>query len=129
MSILIKGLKMPKGDEALVIVINSNGVIEEPNWQWDYTLINGAEAVEFPDHGDLIDNAPTIDAVPLKHGKWTHVGYDCGLKIYECSVCNKRCYGRMNYCPNCGHPMEMSEEDENWYTELDDPKIAERSEE
>lgn len=55
MSVLIKGLKMPKGDEALVVCINSNGTVDEPNWQWDYTLIRGAEAVELPDHGDLID--------------------------------------------------------------------------
>ena len=55
MSILIKGLKMPEKDEALVIVINSNGTVESPNWQWDYTLIKGAEAVPVPDHGDLID--------------------------------------------------------------------------
>ena len=39
----------------IISVINSNGVIEEPNLQWDYTLIKGAEAVELPDHGDLID--------------------------------------------------------------------------
>lgn len=55
MSILIKGLKMPKGDKALVVCINSNGTVDRPNWQWDYTLIKGAEAVELPDHGDLID--------------------------------------------------------------------------
>lgn len=55
MSILLKGLKMPEKDEALVVVINSNGAVESPNWQWDYTLIKGAEAIPVPDHGDLID--------------------------------------------------------------------------
>lgn len=63
MSILIKGLKMPKGDEALVIFINSNGTIDEPNWQWDYTLIKGAKAIELSDHGDLIDRDKL-----MKHG-------------------------------------------------------------
>ena len=55
MSTLIKGLKMPKGDKALVVDINSNGTVDRPNWQWDCTLIKGAEAVELPDHGDLLD--------------------------------------------------------------------------
>ena len=55
MSILIKGLKMPKGDKSLVLVINSNGTIDRPNCQWDCTLIKGTEAVELHEHGNLID--------------------------------------------------------------------------
>lgn len=55
MSILLKGLSMPRGDKALVIVINSNGTIDKPNWQWDCTLIRGAEAISIPEHGDLVD--------------------------------------------------------------------------
>jgi hypothetical protein len=55
MSILLKGLKMPEGDNAVVVVIHSNGTVDRPNWQWDCTLIKGAEAISIPDHGDLID--------------------------------------------------------------------------
>lgn len=54
---------------------------------------------------DILEQMPSAE----KHGKLIHVGYDCGLKIYECSVCNKRCYGRMNYCPNCGASMDMGD--------------------
>ena len=60
MSILLKGLDMPEGDKALVVVINSNGTIDRPNWQWDYTLIKGAKAISIPDHGDLIDKDALI---------------------------------------------------------------------
>lgn len=35
--------------------------------------------------------------------------------------------GRLDTCPL--EDLERNEEDENWYTELDDPKIAERNEE
>ena len=66
MSILIKGLNMPKGDKALIVVINSNGTVDRPNWRWDCTLIKGAEAVELPDHGDLIDR----DILLSKVQKW-----------------------------------------------------------
>ena len=65
MSILLKGLKMPKGDKALVIVINSNGTVDRPNWQWDYTLIKGAEAIPVPDHGDLIEKPVLIDELAI----------------------------------------------------------------
>ena len=61
MSILIKGLTMPRGDKALVIVINSNGTIDRPNWQWDCTLIRGAEAISIPEHGDLVDIDAMLD--------------------------------------------------------------------
>ena len=78
MSVLIKGMKMPKGDKALVVVINSNGTVDRPNWRWDCTLIKGAEAVELPDHGDLIDR----DALREKAHKLPN-GYNHGY-FHKC---------------------------------------------
>ena len=52
MSILIKGMKMPKEDELLCIRIYPSGkVIIDLDLQCKQV----AEAVELPDHGDLID--------------------------------------------------------------------------
>ena len=73
MSILLKGLKMPEEDKALVIVINSNGTIDKPNWQWDYTLIKGAKAIPLPSHGDLIDR----DSYKV----------DLGINDFDCEKC------------------------------------------
>ena len=44
-------------------------------------------------------------------GNWTYIGNSevNGLKICECSVCEKRTYGSLNYCPNCGAKMEVDE--------------------
>lgn len=44
-------------------------------------------------------------------GKWTYIGNSevNGLKICECSVCEKRTYGSLKYCPNCGAKMEEGE--------------------
>lgn len=63
---------------------------------------------------DLVDEQPTVDAEPVRHGKWIN---DKGL--YKCSVCNNlwahwwvvacpedRMYKEMNYCPNCGAKMD-----------------------
>lgn len=55
-----------------------------------------------------IDNAPTVDAVEVVHGRWVSSMEQPRL-IYECSVCkDKWSYGailNMKYCPNCGAIM------------------------
>ena len=63
MSILLKGLEMPEGDKALVVVINSNGTVDRPNWQWDCTLIKGAEAIPVSDNEDTISRRAAIKAI------------------------------------------------------------------
>jgi len=42
-------------------------------------------------------------------GEWKLVGFDHGLKIVECSICNKRAYGSTCYCPNCGKRMKRGQ--------------------
>jgi hypothetical protein len=77
----------------------------------------------------VIEEQPTVDAVPVKHGKWTidridtydlaygTTGYE---PVYRCSVCGllTESYLRLdepimpedadfpNYCPNCGAKMD-----------------------
>ena len=68
---------------------------------------------------DFIDIAPTVDAVPVRHGKWIN---DKGL--YKCSVCNEfsiagwancipieQMNKTMKYCPNCGARMDAKDDD------------------
>ena len=55
-----------------------------------------------------IEAQPTIDAEPVRHGKW--IGY-AGTIGNECSVCGKwidvlQGTAEMNYCPNCGCRMD-----------------------
>jgi len=61
-----------------------------------------------------IDSAPTIEAEPVKHGKWIDEGND----YWHCSECNHDWYFDeyipiadfdMNYCPNCGAKMDKEE--------------------
>lgn len=60
---------------------------------------------------DRIDNAPTVDAVPVVQGKWTR---ENNYGIWKCSECGCK-VNRVNplkgniwnyyYCPNCGADM------------------------
>ena len=66
-----------------------------------------------------IESAPTVDAVPVRHGKWTadEILYTQGMVV--CSCCKTEYYrddlymvgndaqGELpNYCPNCGARMD-----------------------
>ena len=61
----------------------------------------------------------SIEAEPVRHGRWIPVGYDGyadGCPVYnewECSECHFACEGEgeppLNYCPNCGAKMDGGE--------------------
>lgn len=60
---------------------------------------------------ELIDTAPTIEAEPVKHGRW--IGKPiAGYSTVRCSVCGEvytENNGRWLYCPNCGAKMDLEE--------------------
>ena len=61
---------------------------------------------------DIIE-APTIEAEPVKHGRWIAVPSSDMVtgKAYECSECRKMRFGsfKPNYCPNCGAKMDLED--------------------
>lgn len=59
----------------------------------------------------MIADAPTVDAVPVVHGRWIKT-YTCGgewLWGYDCDQCKADSPRRSNYCPNCGANMDLEE--------------------
>lgn len=60
------------------------------------------------------ENAPTIEAEPIRHGKWVRIlDTRFGEKLNDiigCSVCNIYFSSmdmiRRSYCPNCGARMD-----------------------
>ena len=55
-----------------------------------------------------IDEVPTIEAEPVRHGKWEDSD-DLEYFItfpYRCSVCGTAGGLKFNYCPNCGAKMD-----------------------
>ena len=78
-----------------------------------------------------MDEAPTIDAVPVVHGRWMRLSFDhtklipvpwddmnegCPERSCLCSVCGDWLTGSDEYpakglyCPNCGAKMDLDEE-------------------
>lgn len=58
----------------------------------------------------------TIDAEPVRHGKW--IEYPIADGMNQCSVCGVLRFGESNYCPNCGARMDKERKEEwtilNW---------------
>ena len=51
-----------------------------------------------------VKNAPTIEAEPVKHGRWIIVNHkEC---FCRCSECGCMPMYKYNYCPNCGAKMD-----------------------
>lgn len=66
----------------------------------------------------MLEDAPTIDAAPVRHGHWIEYGEnEDGTHNICCSICDgfikskghaNSCYTRnkYRYCPNCGARMD-----------------------
>ena len=70
----------------------------------------------------VIDAVPTVDAEPVRHGRWIYREYreynsitssaSISIGFYKCSVCGHGSGVNVdNYCPNCGAKMDEEEED------------------
>lgn len=58
---------------------------------------------------DDIDNAPTIEAEPVRHGRWVHKGA-WHIECSECCHILAHIGEAKNYCPNCGARMDGESE-------------------
>ena len=52
----------------------------------------------------IIQEMPTVDAVPVVHGHWIpcYPLGDDGTEGYMCSVCHVGGWEKTNFCPHCG---------------------------
>lgn len=57
---------------------------------------------------DVIEDMPTIYAVPVVHAKWIAYWIGDAIKpIYRCSNCDRLAVvTKTNYCPKCGARMD-----------------------
>lgn len=88
-------------------LIDANALKYEPlpKGERNYRTYNLDDAYEDGYHDAFVDvmNAPTIDAEPVRHGKWivTTEG------VVKCSECKRKfILLKENYCPNCGCRMD-----------------------
>lgn len=76
--------------------------------------------VPFDEVAEAIFNALTIEAEPVKHGRWREYNYP-GQECVYCSACKTEYYpddlivigvnDYPYYCPNCGARMDLEGED------------------
>lgn len=65
-----------------------------------------------------LDEAPTVDALPVKHGRWIDNKDSIIGEIIErnCSLCGQRTTGLYDhlfpYCPNCGAKMDVEKKED-----------------
>lgn len=52
-----------------------------------------------------IEEMPTVDAEPIRHGHWRKVD-DKEPLAWDCSVCGAMCHYNTPYCPICGAKMD-----------------------
>lgn len=56
-----------------------------------------------------VDNAPTIEAKPVKHGKWDIFHNDSIPFAFKCSACGQLIIVATKYCANCGAKMDSND--------------------
>lgn len=78
MSVLIKGMEMPKDGTYNIVYIYSDGRVSMPFWGKGMRIVSGITAVPVPPHGRLIDADKLEKAVC------------CGCKkdCIECAIAN-----------------------------------------
>ena len=88
--------------------------------RWEKTDPTSEYPLRAIDIIDQIDREDTIEAKPVRHGKWTR-DYESswGDSRFMCSVCHCKesvptCNGEpsiWDYCPNCGAKMDEVNDD------------------
>ena len=58
----------------------------------------------------FIFHSPTIDAEPVRHGRWMKAFNLLGGVVWDCSECCKTSSDHGLYCPNCGAKMDLKGE-------------------
>lgn len=103
----------PIDADAVYKIIESYEIRKEtignPLSDWEYGYTCGIERAE-----SEIECAPTVDAEPVRHGRWESVTEDWRNQImwWNCSECDCEVSTKYNYCPNCGAKMDGEREEE-----------------
>ena len=55
-----------------------------------------------------IEEAPAVDAVPVRHGHWIQASEDFRNQVFwwNCSECGFSVSSKYSYCPDCGARMD-----------------------
>ncbi len=71
---------------------------------WRNTVYNMLEAPYITKRD--VEEAPTVDAEPVRHGRWLRMDEAPEWDQRRCSECGDISCCQRNYCPNCGAKMD-----------------------
>lgn len=61
----------------------------------------------------LVEEQPTIEAVPMRPAQWIKLYAYAGMEQYKCSACRAECFvptcmgePMYDFCPNCGAKID-----------------------
>ena len=92
----------------------ANATDDDPTW----TEREHWEGVygSFVEMALTIKAAPTVEAEPVKHGRWVRLDMHKGMADHKCTACNSEVYVPTSwgeplygYCPVCGARMDLEE--------------------
>ena len=95
-------------------LIDADELLQSIGGSYQQAFWDGREEKSFGIVEEVIIEAPTVDAAPVVHGRWTESEEHRGWKV--CSVCHN-CYvdgewaggKKWQYCPDCGARMDLAE--------------------
>ena len=90
-------------------LIDADALVEKAYWHGEHPSVDDlfAEGMDAVDVSD-IEEAPTIEAEPVRHGYWMCGDYyDIGDVCSECDWDSGMVNPTLRYCPNCGAKMDL----------------------
>ena len=116
--------------ENVIAWLNAQIEKVQGGWLHDYGFPTNV-IVALTDVKRFVKNLPTIEAEPVRHGRWINTNetvwdakeidgkqqLDISIVSAKCSVCGRWAeqvnnfppYMKYNYCPNCGARMDATE--------------------
>ncbi len=75
---------------------------------WEVPTYNDGMVFEALSHAQRdVELLPTVDAVPIRHGRWIWwIWWDYPEYKYQCDQCKRWAMSKSKFCPNCGALMD-----------------------
>lgn len=97
---------MPRYIDADELILKCKAIISD---KWNEQAAPASWANAYADFIDDIENEPTANVEPVRHGRWIATNDGNKKRCSECGIIHLIAQypcGKANYCPNCGAKMD-----------------------
>lgn len=102
-------MERTEGDEEMSRLIDADALSKDFDKRCCGECCCCSESTNTESGCKVIDEQPTIDAVPTVHGHWIKIGGQYSIRNMKCSICGEEVFGDVDtekYCFNCGAKMD-----------------------